>query len=158
VIVADQLLESERIFIDTGARPLIPRITGLAEAGYLTNETIMELTELPDHLLILGGGYIGLEFGQMFCRFGSRVTVIHQGAQILPREDAEIAAELQRVLETEGIKFLLDAHTTGVEKRDGGWRSRLKQATALQSSQVRACYLPPGGCPIPKSWISRRRE
>jgi pyruvate/2-oxoglutarate dehydrogenase complex dihydrolipoamide dehydrogenase (E3) component len=94
VIVADQLLESERIFIDTGARPLIPRITGLAEAGYLTNETIMELTELPDHLLILGGGYIGLEFGQMFCRFGSRVTVIHQGAQILPREDAEIAAEL----------------------------------------------------------------
>ncbi len=120
MIVADQLLESERIFIDTGARPLIPRITGLAEAGYLTNETIMELTELPDHLLILGGGYIGLEFGQMFCRFGSRVTVIHQGAQILPREDAEIAAELQRVLETEGIKFLLDAHTTGVEKRDGG--------------------------------------
>ena len=119
VIVADQLLESERIFIDTGARSLVPRISGLAEAGYLTNESIMELTELPDHLIILGGGYIGLEFGQMFCRFGSRVTVIHQGAQILPREDAEIAAELQKALEAEGIKFVLDAHTTLVEKRDG---------------------------------------
>ncbi|MGB7951674.1 MAG: mercuric reductase [Candidatus Binatia bacterium] len=118
--VAGELLESERIFIDTGARPLIPKITGLAAAGYLTNGSIMELTEVPDHLIILGGGYIGLEFGQMFRRFGSRVTVIHQSAQILPREDDEIAAELQKALEAEGIKFLLNAHTTRVEKKDGG--------------------------------------
>jgi len=113
------LLESERIFIDTGARPVVPKIAGLAETGYLTNESVMELRSLPEHLIILGGGYIGLEFGQMFCRFGSRVTVIHQSAQILPREDEEIAAELQKTLEAEGIKFLLNAHTTRVEKKDG---------------------------------------
>src|SRR5262245_59881581 len=87
--VGDRLLESEKIFIDTGARPLIPDIPGLEAAGYLTNETVMELTDLPAHLIVLGGGYIGLEFGQMFRRFGSQVTVIHQSGQILPREDAE---------------------------------------------------------------------
>ena len=70
--VGDQILESERIFIDTGARPLIPPVPGLQEVGYLTNETIMELTEVPDQLVILGAGYIGLEFGQMFARFGSQ--------------------------------------------------------------------------------------
>ena len=119
VNVAGELLESERIFVDTGARPLIPKIAGLDDAGYLTNESVMELTELPDHLMILGGGYIGLEFGQMFRRFGSRVTVIHQSAQLLPREDEDIAAELQKNLEAEGVKFLLNAHTARVEKKNG---------------------------------------
>ncbi len=79
--------------------------------GYLTNETIMELTEVPEHLVVLGGGYIGLEFGQMFSRFGSRVTVIQSNDQIVPREDPEVAAELQRALEAEGIRFLLSART-----------------------------------------------
>lgn len=116
--VNGESLESEKIFIDTGARPRIPRIPGLESIGYLTNASIMELTELPDHLLILGGGYIGLEFGQMFRRFGSSVTVIHQTNHILPREDAEIAAELQKALEAEGIKFLLNAQTTQLQKKD----------------------------------------
>jgi len=70
---------------------------------YLTNETIMQLTAVPEHLLILGGGYIGLEFGQMFRRFGSRVTVLQHWQTIVPREDPEIAAELQKALEAEGI-------------------------------------------------------
>ena len=116
--VGEESLESEKIFIDTGARPLVPDISGLNAAGYLTNEGIMELTELPEHLMVLGGGYIGLEFGQMFRRFGSQVTVIHQSGQILPREDAEIAAELKKALEAEGIKILLNARTTRVEKKD----------------------------------------
>ncbi len=117
--VGDVLLESGRIFIDTGARPDIPRLPGLETVDYLTNASIMELSQVPEHLLVLGGGYIGLEFGQMFRRFGSQVTVVHHSGQILPREDADVVAELQRALETEGIKFLLNAHTTRVEKKDG---------------------------------------
>jgi pyruvate/2-oxoglutarate dehydrogenase complex dihydrolipoamide dehydrogenase (E3) component len=117
--VGDQVLQGERIFIDTGARVAIPPIPGLDSVGYLTNETIMELTELPEHLIVLGGGYIGLEFGQMFSRFGSRVTIVHNGDQIIAREDPEVAAALKGVLEAEGIQFLLRANTTRVEKKDG---------------------------------------
>jgi pyruvate/2-oxoglutarate dehydrogenase complex dihydrolipoamide dehydrogenase (E3) component len=119
ISVADERLESERIFIDTGARPAIPRLPGLETVDYLTNASIMELNELPEHLLVLGGGYIGLEFGQMFRRFGSQVTVVHQSGQILPREDADVVAELQKALEAEGITFLLNARTIRVERKDG---------------------------------------
>ncbi len=119
LVVRDQELEAERIFINTGARAAIPRIEGLDASGYLTNASIMELTELPEHLLILGGGYIGLEFGQMFRRFGSRVAVIHHSDEILPREDAEVAAELRRALEAEGIHFALNTRTTRVQKTNG---------------------------------------
>jgi len=119
VKVGGDILEGERIFINTGTRPDIPRIDGLDRAGYLTNATLMELTELPAHLLVLGGGYIGLEFGQMFRRFGSRVTVLHRGEQILPREDADVAGELQRALEAEDVRFVLQARTTRVEGRGG---------------------------------------
>jgi pyruvate/2-oxoglutarate dehydrogenase complex dihydrolipoamide dehydrogenase (E3) component len=119
VEVKGELLESERIFINTGARSVIPRIEGLDAVSYLTHASIMELTELPEHLLVLGGGYIGLEFGQMFRRFGSRVTVVHQSGQILPREDAEVAGELQKILETEEIRFELNARTTRVQRSNG---------------------------------------
>ena len=114
--VSGETLESEKIFIDTGGRPRIPDVPGLAAAGYLTNETIMQLTDIPDHLIVLGGSYIGLEFGQMFARFGSRVSVIQDVAQIVPREDPEVAAELQKALEAEGIHFILNAQVTKVEK------------------------------------------
>jgi pyruvate/2-oxoglutarate dehydrogenase complex dihydrolipoamide dehydrogenase (E3) component len=116
--VGDDLLESEKIFIDTGGHPNIPVIPGLDTVSFLTNESILQLTTLPDHLLILGGGYIGLEFGQMFRRYGSRVTVLHTGKQIVPREDPEIAAELQKALEAEGIQFLLSTRATRVENKN----------------------------------------
>jgi pyruvate/2-oxoglutarate dehydrogenase complex dihydrolipoamide dehydrogenase (E3) component len=117
--VGDDLLESEKIFINTGGRPSVPSISGLDNVPYLTNESVMQLTTLPEHLLILGGGYIGLEFGQMFRRYGSRVTILHHGSQIVPREDAEIATELQRALEAEGLQFALNARTTRAEKENG---------------------------------------
>ncbi len=119
VRVGTDTLDSERIFIDTGARPAIPPLPGLDSVDYLTNVSIMELRELPEHLLVLGGGYVGLEFGQMFRRFGSAVTVIHKSSQILPREDAEVVAELQKALEAEGITFLLESHAARVEKKNG---------------------------------------
>jgi pyruvate/2-oxoglutarate dehydrogenase complex dihydrolipoamide dehydrogenase (E3) component len=116
--VNDELLESEKIFIDVGGSPAIPAIPGLETVRYLTNETIMQLTDIPEHLLILGGGYIGLEFGQMFRRFGSRVTIFHRGPQIVSREDLEVASELQRALGAEGVAFVLDAETRRVESKN----------------------------------------
>jgi pyruvate/2-oxoglutarate dehydrogenase complex dihydrolipoamide dehydrogenase (E3) component len=119
VQVDEILLESEKFFIDTGGRPMVPDIPGLGPANVLTNESMMELKELPEHLIVLGGGYIGLEFGQMFRRFGSRVTILHNQAQIVPREDSEIATELQKILEGEGIEFHLNVHATRVEQAKG---------------------------------------
>jgi pyruvate/2-oxoglutarate dehydrogenase complex dihydrolipoamide dehydrogenase (E3) component len=112
-------LESERVFINTGARPSIPTLPGLDSVDCLTNASIMELHKLPEHLLVLGGGYIGLEFGQMFRRFGSRVTILHRGSQILPREDTDVVTELQKALEAEGVSFVLDATTTRVDNCNG---------------------------------------
>lgn len=117
--VNDEVLQSDRIFIDTGTRPHPPKLSGLDTVEYLTNESLMEVREVPEHLLILGGGYIGLEFGQMFRRFGSRVTLVHRGPQILPQEDADIAGELQKALENEGIEFRLNGNSLQVEKRAG---------------------------------------
>jgi dihydrolipoamide dehydrogenase len=113
----DVLLESEKIFINTGGRPRIPRIPGLDTIPYLTNENIMDLTVLPEHLIVLGGGYIGLEFGQMFRRFGSRVTIIHKTEQIVPHEDAEVSTELKKVLGEEGIDCHLNVQTSRAEKK-----------------------------------------
>jgi pyruvate/2-oxoglutarate dehydrogenase complex dihydrolipoamide dehydrogenase (E3) component len=119
VQVDNEVLESERIFIDTGTRPYPPDLPGLDKIGYLTNESVMELREIPQHLLILGGGYIGLEFGQMFRRFGSRVTIVHKGSQLLSREDEDIAKELQKALESEGIEFRLNSNSVQVENKAG---------------------------------------
>jgi pyruvate/2-oxoglutarate dehydrogenase complex dihydrolipoamide dehydrogenase (E3) component len=116
VQVGRDVHESERIFIDTGTRPSFPHIPGLRDVKYLTNESLMELTTVPSHLLVLGGGYIGLEFGQMFRRFGGRVTLLHHGKEILPREDADVAAALRKALEAEGVTFALDAKTTRIAR------------------------------------------
>jgi pyruvate/2-oxoglutarate dehydrogenase complex dihydrolipoamide dehydrogenase (E3) component len=119
VQAGETLLESDKIFINTGGHPNVPDIPGLDPASALTNENIMELVEPPEHLVILGGGYIGVEFGQMFKRFGSRVTILHSRPQIMPREDAEIAAEFQKILEAEGIEFHLSVDVNRVEHARG---------------------------------------
>ena len=118
--VNDELLESEKIFINAGGRPAVPQIPGLDSVPYLTNESILQLTTLPEHLLVLGAGYVGLEFGQMFRRYGSRVTILHRGPQILPNEDSEVTAELQKALEAESIQFVLGAETKRIESLRGG--------------------------------------
>ena len=102
-----RLLTAERLFINIGTQPLIPLVPGLQEAGFLTSESIMELDQLPEHLIIMGSGYIGLKFAQMFRRFGSRVTVIEQSEQILSQQDPDIAIAVQTLLERGGIEFLL---------------------------------------------------
>ncbi|MEH2419870.1 MAG: mercuric reductase [Nostoc sp.] len=110
------LLTAERLFINTGTRPLIPSVPGLTEAGFLTSESIMELEYLPEHLIVLGSGYIGLEFAQMFRRFGSGVTVIGQSEQILSQQDPDIAIAVQTLLEQDGIEFLLKAKVLRVDR------------------------------------------
>ena len=102
-------LIADEIIINTGAKPYIPDIPGLNKISYLDSTSIMELDQIPDHLIILGGGYIGLEFGQMFRRFGSRVTIIHRGRQLLNREDADIAEEVLKIIEEDGIEVLLNS-------------------------------------------------
>ena len=117
VQVGSDSVEAQRVFIDTGASPTIPPIDGLNSALYLTNVSVLQVAKLPKHLLVLGGGYIGLEFGQMFRRFGSDVTVIQSAERILPNEDEDVTRELQKILESEGIKFHLKARATEVEQK-----------------------------------------
>ena len=108
----DKTLSAEHIFINTGTRPRIPEIRGIENVPYLTSTTIMELDIVPDHLLIIGGGYIGLEFGQMFKRFGSDVAIVHHGPRLLMREDPDIAEEVLKIIKEDGIEVMLDTNPT----------------------------------------------
>jgi pyruvate/2-oxoglutarate dehydrogenase complex dihydrolipoamide dehydrogenase (E3) component len=117
---AHRTLSAERIFINTGARASKPKIEGLDRIAHLDNESIMELDSLPDHLLILGGGYIGLEFGQLFRRFGSRVTIVQSAEQLLSREDEDVVEEITKILRQDGVDVILNARTTRVtQSREG---------------------------------------
>ncbi|MFW6097529.1 MAG: mercuric reductase [Chloroflexota bacterium] len=120
VAVDEYELRSEHIFINTGASPRYLNIPGLEDVDVLTNRNIMELEQVPEHLLVVGGSYIGLEFGQMFRRFGSRVTVIDYGEQIAPREDEDVAQALQEALEGENIEFHLAARASRVRPTPEG--------------------------------------
>jgi pyruvate/2-oxoglutarate dehydrogenase complex dihydrolipoamide dehydrogenase (E3) component len=142
-----QLLESEKIFINTGARARIPPVPGLDAVPYLTNESVMQLTTVPEHLLILGGGYIGLEFGQMFRRFGSRVTILHHGPQIVSREDPEIAAELQKALEAEGMKFVLNTRTSRANAHAGSITLSCEEASGTSSITASHLLIAAGRAP-----------
>ncbi|HJT00277.1 MAG TPA: mercuric reductase [Terriglobales bacterium] len=104
-------LTATSIFINTGARAGRPEIPGLDSVPTLDNVSIMELDTVPDHLLVIGGGYVGLEFGQMFRRFGSKVSIVHSHPQLLTREDADVTEEIARVLAEDGIELVLDAKT-----------------------------------------------
>jgi dihydrolipoamide dehydrogenase len=100
---------AKHIFINTGASPRIPDIEGIKAIKYLTSSTILELEEVPEHLLIVGGGYIGLEFGQMFKRFGSRVTILEQSSQLMPKEDNDVCEVMSDIFKEEGIAVLTEA-------------------------------------------------
>jgi pyruvate/2-oxoglutarate dehydrogenase complex dihydrolipoamide dehydrogenase (E3) component len=118
--VGDAVLTSERIFINVGGRASIPPISGLDEVGYLTNSSMMNLDFVPPHLLIVGGSYVGLEFAQMFRRFGSEVTVIEMGPRLIQREDEDVSAAILDILEREGIDVRLNAKCLGVAKTGAG--------------------------------------
>jgi len=116
----EKTLTADKFFLNAGARPTVPDLDGLASIAFLDSTSIMELDRVPEHLLVLGGGYVGLEFGQMFRRFGSRVTVIQSGAQLLNREDPDVAAGVAKILEEDGISVLLKATATVVKQTKAG--------------------------------------
>ena len=113
-------LAADRIFLNVGGRPLIPPIEGLEDVDYLTSATILELDHAPDHLLVLGGGFIGLEFGQMFRRFGSDVTIVEAGPRIAGREDEDVSEAMAEILRDEGITIHVDATATGARRTEDG--------------------------------------
>jgi pyruvate/2-oxoglutarate dehydrogenase complex dihydrolipoamide dehydrogenase (E3) component len=113
-------MKADLIFMNTGCRTIIPEIDGLSDIDYLTSTTILDLAKVPEHLLVLGGNYIGLEFGQMFRRFGSKVTIVEKGPRIVAREDEDISAELTHILEDEKIKILTDSQAIKFKKTGKG--------------------------------------
>jgi len=118
VRVGDDLLESERIFVNVGGRAAVPAMPGLDTIRYWTNSSIMDVDSLPRHLVVVGGSYIGLEFAQMYRRFGSHVTVLEMAPRLVPREDADVSAEIQKILESEGIDVRTSSKCIGF-RREG---------------------------------------
>ncbi len=120
ITVNNEILEADKIFINVGGRPLAPDWPALKQLPYLTNTSMMQVDFLPEHLVIIGGSYIGLEFAQMYRRFGSRVTVVEQGPRLIAREDEDISKAVEDILTREGIELHLNAKCIGVEKRGDG--------------------------------------
>jgi pyruvate/2-oxoglutarate dehydrogenase complex dihydrolipoamide dehydrogenase (E3) component len=116
---ATQNVSADHIFINAGARPAIPNIPGLQDVPFLNSTSIMELDTVPEHLLVLGGGYVGLEFAQMFRRFGSRVTIVQSKAQLLGREDPDVAQEVAKILQQDGVDILLNSKAERVGSAAG---------------------------------------
>ena len=139
VRVGDELLQADKIFINVGGHAIVPDFPGLDEIDYLTNENIMDLDYLPEHLIIIGGSYIGLEFAQMYRRFGSEVTVIEKSSGIIQREDEDVSNTILQVLEREGVKFRLNAECISPEKQ--GDEIVVKLACEEGSREVRGSHL-----------------
>jgi pyruvate/2-oxoglutarate dehydrogenase complex dihydrolipoamide dehydrogenase (E3) component len=118
--VGDDVLRSKHIFLNVGARPKVPKMAGADRVPFLTSTSILDLETVPEHLIVIGGSYVGLEFAQMFRRFGSKVTVIEKGAALLGREDADVCAGVREVLEAEGIEFRLNAECIQLAQSPSG--------------------------------------
>ena len=116
VEVGDNRLTADKFFINAGGRARIPDMPGTDQISYLTNSSMMDVDFLPPHLIVVGGSYIGLEFGQMFRRFGSEVTIIEMGSRLIGREDPDVSAEVRTILENEGVHLRLDAKCISFRK------------------------------------------
>src|SRR5918996_4474413 len=118
VRVGDELLEADKIFINVGGRASVPPLSGVDQVSYLNNSTMMDVDFLPEHLIVIGGSYVGLEFAQMYCRFGSEVTIVERGPRLIQREDEDVSENIKTILEGEDITLRLNAECIGFEKRD----------------------------------------
>jgi pyruvate/2-oxoglutarate dehydrogenase complex dihydrolipoamide dehydrogenase (E3) component len=125
ISINGETIEAERIFLNLGGRAVVPDLPGLDQVSYLTNTTILELDTLPSHLVIVGGSYIGLEFAQMYRRFGAKVSVVERGPRLIQHEDEDVSAAVKDILENEGISIHLDAECIGF--------SRLGDAIAVRT-------------------------
>jgi pyruvate/2-oxoglutarate dehydrogenase complex dihydrolipoamide dehydrogenase (E3) component len=116
VRVGDELLEADKIFINVGGRASTPSLSGLDQVSYFNNSTMMEVDFLPEHLIVIGGSYVGLEFAQMYRRFGSEVTIVEMGLRLIQREDEDVSEAVKTILENEGINIRLSAECVALEK------------------------------------------
>jgi pyruvate/2-oxoglutarate dehydrogenase complex dihydrolipoamide dehydrogenase (E3) component len=152
------ILEAPKIFINVGGRPVLPPWKGIADVPVLDNTSMMAVDFLPEHLLIVGGSYIGLEFAQMYRRFGSRVTVLEHGDRLIAREDREVSAEVQKILEREGVAFHLGVKDAAVSK---GAAARACASSSTRpagrwSSKAATCWPPSAGGRTPTTSASTR--
>jgi pyruvate/2-oxoglutarate dehydrogenase complex dihydrolipoamide dehydrogenase (E3) component len=120
VVVNDEVLEAEKVFINVGGRATVPAFPGIHDAPFFTNSSLLDFDSLPEHLVIVGGGYIGLEFGQMYRRFGSEVTIVEMGPRLVGHEDEDVSDALRKILELEGIGIRSSAKCISLAKRDSG--------------------------------------
>lgn len=135
--VGDDVLRGERIFLNVGGRAVVPNIPGLSEVDFLTNVSILELDTVPEHLVIVGGSYIALEFAQMYRRFGAQVTVVERGPRLASREDEDVSATIREVLEGEGINIVTGADDVRVAKRGNGFElTPSAGASPIRGSQL----------------------
>jgi pyruvate/2-oxoglutarate dehydrogenase complex dihydrolipoamide dehydrogenase (E3) component len=118
VAVNDEVLQADRIFINVGGRASVPPIQGINDASFLTNSSMMDVDFLPEHLVIVGGSYVGLEFAQMYRRFGSDVTIIEMGPRLIAREDEDVSEAVREILEAEGVQIRLNAKCISLAKRN----------------------------------------
>jgi pyruvate/2-oxoglutarate dehydrogenase complex dihydrolipoamide dehydrogenase (E3) component len=129
IAVGDEQLTAERIFINVGGRAAVPEMPGIHDVPFLTNSSILKLDTVPEHLVVVGGSYVGLEFGQMFRRFGSDVTVVEMGSRLIGREDADVSAAVREILEREGITVRLNATCIGFARRGADIVTRVECAS-----------------------------
>jgi pyruvate/2-oxoglutarate dehydrogenase complex dihydrolipoamide dehydrogenase (E3) component len=139
VTVGAETLSAERVFINVGARPDVPDLPGVDRMPYLTSESMMDVDFLPEHLIVVGGSYVGLEFAQMYRRFGSRVTIIEMAARLVAREDPDVSEAIRGILAAENIDIRLDARCIALEAVPGGSRVKIdctKGAPTVTGSHV----------------------
>ena len=125
VVVNGEVLQADKLFINVGGRSSVPAMPGLQDVPFLTNSSMMDVDFLPEHLVIVGGSYIGLEFGQMYRRFGSHVTIVEMGPRLIGREDEDISEAVRDILEAEGIQIRLNATCISLAKRNNGVAVRM---------------------------------
>jgi len=120
VVVNDEILEADKVFINVGGRASVPSMQGINDVPFLTNSSIMDVDFLPEHLVIVGGSYVGLEFAQMYRRFGSEVTIVEMGPRLIGREDEDVSEAVREILDMEGIQIRLNAKCISLGNVDGG--------------------------------------
>lgn len=120
VVVNDDVLQADKVFINVGGRASVPEMPGIHDVPFLTNSSMMDIDFLPEHFVIVGGSYVGLEFGQMYRRFGSEVTIVEMGPRLIGREDEDVSQAVREILELEGIRIRLNAKCISLAKLDGG--------------------------------------
>lgn len=136
VAVGEEEIKGDRIYINTGTKPFAPPIEGLDSVPWMDSARLLDLEELPEHLLIIGGGYIGVEFSQVYRRFGCEVTVIQRSEQLMPREDADVAEAIRDILEGEGVTVLCNSEAKAVTGKNGAIELTLKSGKVLTGTHL----------------------